>query len=49
MDDREIERYFYDGWDVTKQIIKKMIGLALTIYGYIREGIKEIWKGEKWE
>ena len=47
MDDQEIEGIFWQFIDVAKTVIKKMIQIAIMIYGYIQEGMKEIYKGEK--
>ena len=47
MEDAEIEGMFWQFIDVAKSVIKKMIQIGIMIYGYVQEGMKEIYKGEK--
>lgn len=49
MEDAEIEAIFWQIIDTAKEVLKKGIGIAIIVVGYVREGFKEIYKGEKWE
>ena len=47
MEDAEIEGMFWQFIDVAKSVIKKMRQIAIMIIGYVKEGMAEIYKGEK--
>jgi len=49
MEDAEIEGMFWQFISVAKDVIKKMIQIAIMINGYVQEGLREIYKGEKME
>ena len=49
VDENEMERAAYDFWEIAKEVIKKIIQLLMIVHALVKEGMQDLYRGEKFE